>query len=118
MVIEDEALSLEMMEDYVGRRKDLKLVCVGSQLSEIKKLIDEHNPSIIFLDLGIPIGQSTDFHYGMFPKSTTIIIVSAIPLNLYQGELPKGEIYELPKPVSFECFDRCVNEALAKRRKE
>ncbi|SDL77388.1 putative two-component response-regulatory protein YehT [Sphingobacterium mizutaii] len=118
MVIEDEVLSLEMMEDYIGRRKDLKLVGICHQLSEIKEIVEKHKPAIIFLDLKIPIGDATDFHYGMLPKTASIVVVSGIPLNYYKGELPTGDIFELSKPVSFECFDRCVDKVLKKRGME
>lgn len=118
LVIEDEALSIEMMEDYIGRRDDLLLLAIGSELSEVKDILEIHRPSIIFLDLIIPPGVCGDFHFGKLPPDASIVVVSGTPLNLFRGTLPKGDIYELPKPVSYENFNRCVNEVLAKRLKD
>ncbi len=114
IVIEDEVLAIEMMEDYIGRREDLELLTIGTELSEVLSLLENHNPSIIFLDLVIPSGVCPDFHLGKLPATSSIVIVSGIPLNQYKGELPKFEIFELPKPVSFASFDKCVDEVLDK----
>lgn len=116
IVIEDEVLAIEMMEDYIGRREDLELLGVGTQLSEVIGLLENHQPSIIFLDLVIPPGVSGDFHLGKLPATSTIVVVSGIPLSHYRGFLPQGDIYELPKPVSFESFEKCVDEVLGKRK--
>lgn len=118
LVIEDEALAIEMMEDYIGRRDDLVLLAVGSELSEVKDILDKNTPSIIFLDLVIPPGACGDFHFGKLPSDASIVVVSGTPLNLFRGILPKGDIYELPKPVSYESFNRCVNEVLTKHVKD
>jgi len=116
IVIEDEVLAIEMMEDYIGRRGDLELLGVGTELSEVMDLLENHTPSIIFLDLVIPPGDAAGYHFGKLPATSSIVVVSGIPLGHYSGILPKGDIYELPKPVSFESFDRCVNEVLNKRK--
>lgn len=116
IVIEDEVLAIEMMEDYIGRRDDLELLGVGTELSEVIGLLENHQPSIIFLDLIIPPGISAGSHLGKLPATSAIIVVSGIPLSHYRGVLPKGDIYELPKPVSFESFDKCVDEVLDKRK--
>lgn len=115
LLVEDEPLSIEMMEDYISRRPDLELVAIASEMSEIQGLVAEHLPSIIFLDLVLPIGTSTGFHFGMLPETSSIVVVSGVPLSHYKGKLPKGEIFELLKPVSFENFERCINKVLLNR---
>ncbi|SKB88653.1 hypothetical protein SAMN05660226_03623 [Parapedobacter luteus] len=118
LLIEDEALAIEMMEDYIGRRDDLVLLAVVSELSEVKDILVKHTPSIIFLDLFIPPGACGDFHFGKLPSNASIVIVSGTPPNLFRGILPKGDIYELFKPVSYDSFNRCVDEVLAKHLKD
>lgn len=115
VLIEDEPLAIEMMEDYIGRRDDLILLVVGSELSEVKSILDKYKPSIIFLDLVIPPGECGGFHLGQIPPDISVVVVSATPLNHFRGKLPAHELYELPKPVSYESFERCVNEVLKKR---
>ncbi len=114
MLIEDDALAIEMMRDYIDRRSDLALIGVASQMSEIQGILDQYTPSIIFLDLVIPPGESCGFHFGMLPPDARIIVVSAIPVARFKGILPQGDIYELPKPISFDSFNRCINQVLIK----
>ncbi|MEN5196967.1 hypothetical protein [Sphingobacterium faecium] len=115
IVIEDNVLAVEMMEDYIGRRDDLELLGIGHELSDVKFLVEKHNPSIIFLDLVIPPGESKGYHIGKLPATSTVIVISGVPLSEYRGILPEGKIYELPKPISFRSFDTCVNEVLDMR---
>lgn len=114
-MIEDEAIAIQMMEEYIGRREDLMLLGIGTELSEVRLLVEKHIPNFIFLDLMIPSGVSGGYHLGKLPSVSTIIVVSGVPLSEYHGVLPEGEIYELPKPVSFERFSKCVDEVLSKR---
>lgn len=116
VVIEDEVLAIEMMEDYIGRREDLELLAVGTELSQVMDLLENYKPAIIFLDLVIPPGESAGYHFGKLPVTSSIVVISGMPLSHYNGILPKGDLYELPKPVSFESFDRCVDEVLNKRK--
>lgn len=114
MLVEDEALAIEMMRDYINRRDELVLIGIASQMSEIQDILDQFTPSIIFLDFTVPPGESDGFHFGMLPPDANIIVVSAIPLAHFKGNLPKGDIHELPKPISFDSFNRCVNQVLDK----
>jgi len=118
LIIEDEPMAIEMMRHYIGRRDDLKLIGVVSELQELNQALEKLTPSIIFLDLMISPGIPEKFHYSNLPRSASIIVVSAIPLRYYSGTLPKGKLFELPKPFSFENFDRCVNEVLSTRNKD
>lgn len=114
LLIEDEVLAIEMMVDYISRRGDLELLAVGTQLAEVRDILEKHRPAIIFLDLVIPPGESGSYHLGKLPVTSSIVVVSGIPLSHYKGVLPKGDIYELPKPVSFANFDKCVDYVINK----
>lgn len=116
LVIEDEVLAIEMMVDYISRRGDLELLGIGTELSEVIDLLEEYSPAIIFLDLVIPPGESAGYHFGKLPVTSIIVVVSGIPLSQYKGVLPKGDIYELTKPVSFASFDKCIDEVITKGR--
>ncbi|MDF2476429.1 MAG: putative two-component response-regulatory protein YehT [Sphingobacterium sp.] len=114
IVVEDDVFSIDMLKDYINRKKELVLSGIGTELSELKQLLEYVSPSIIFLDLIIPPGESMGFHYGELPQSSFIILTSAIPLYLYNGPLPKGTLYELPKPISYENFSKCVDKVIVK----
>jgi len=63
ILIEDEALSIEMLQDYISRRSDLSLVGSAIERSEIQSLLRICSPTIIFLDLVIPYGDNNDFNF-------------------------------------------------------
>lgn len=109
ILIEDEALSIEMLQDYISRRSDLSLVGTAIERSEIQSLLRICSPTIIFLDLVIPYGDNNDFNFSKFPESSIFVIISATPLSHYNGEIPIGEIHELLKPISFENFNKCID---------
>jgi response regulator of citrate/malate metabolism len=112
ILIEDEALGIEMLQDYISRRSDLSLVGTATQRSEIQSLLRICSPTIIFLDLVIPYGDKNDFNYSKFPKSSIFVIISATPLSHYNGEIPFGKIHELLKPISYENFNKCIDKIL------
>lgn len=116
ILIEDNALAIEMMEEYIGLRDDLELLGTAIQRSEIQNLLNRCSPSIVFLDLIIPYGERNDFSFLQFPSSSIFVTISGIPLSHYQGELPPGEILELYKPISKEEFNRCVDIIMKKSK--
>lgn len=112
LLIEDDAMAIDMITDYINRRDDLILQGIGTQQSEVRLLIKDITPSIIFLDLIIPPGDSKGFHWGELPSSSFFAVISGIPLNIYKGPLPNGPIFELPKPISFKEFNICVEKII------
>ncbi|MGF7028712.1 MULTISPECIES: hypothetical protein [Sphingobacterium] len=112
ILIEDEALAIEMLQDYISRRNDLILLGTAIERSEIQSLLRICSPTIIFLDLVIPYGDKNDFNYSKFPESSIFVIISATPISHYNGEIPNGEIHELLKPISFEDFNKCIDKIL------
>lgn len=118
ILVEDDALAIDMLEDYINRKHELILKGVGTELSEVKQLLESIDPSIIFLDLIIPPGESNGFHYGEISNKSFIILTSAIPLHLYKGPLPKGPIFELPKPISYEKFSICVEQVIVELKNQ
>ena len=118
ILIEDDAMAIDMISDYINRRDDLILFGIGSELAEVKRLVQKLTPNMIFLDLIIPPGESNGFHLGQLPASSCIALISGIPLHLYRGPLPAGPIFELSKPISYTNFSRCVEKILFKLKSE
>lgn len=112
LIIEDEQPATEMLMDYISQRRELKLLGIAAQLSEVENIIKNVAPSIIFLDLIIPMGDNTKFNFEELPISSNIIITSALPITSYKGLLPKGRLFELNKPISQEKFNQCIDKIL------
>jgi|SRR5690606_1245984 len=109
LIVEDDWFAIEMMAGYVGRRSDLELAGIVQQLDELPDALITAEPDIVFLDLIIPQGAPSGFHFGLIPASVTVVIVSAIPVHAFHGILPQGIVAELLKPLSYENFDTCID---------
>lgn len=112
LIIEDDWFAIEMMADYVGRRKELTLVGIVQELNELPYALGATQPDIAFLDLVIPQGAPSDFHFGLIPPTVTVVVVSAIPTASFNGTLPPTVAEELLKPVSYESFNACINRII------
>ena len=115
LIVENEPFSIEMIKDLVASRKDLKLLGVVTEMEQLAKVVRSLKPDIIFLDLIIPLGNCGDFHFGMLPQESSIVVVSAIPLSHYKKRDLLTNPRELCKPVSFERFNRCLDDVIRER---
>ena len=118
LLVEDDAIAIDMMKDYIDRTAELVLIGIAIELADVRSLARNPMPTIIFLDLIIPPGETKGFHLGELPESSYYVIISGIPLNLYKGPLPKGRLYELNKPISYEGFSKCVETILKELKLE
>ena len=101
-----------MMADYVDRHNDLTLAGIVRELYELSDTLANTKPDIILLDLIIPQGAPSDFHFGIIPPTIMVIVVSAIPSHSYTGILPTTIAAELLKPVSYEHFADCIDQQI------
>src|SRR5690606_5107695 len=91
-------------------------VGLAVQLDALESLLNTVVPDIIFLDLIIPTGNAHGFHYGLLPKSSSVVVASAIPLSHYEEARLLDNPYELPKPASIEKFNQCVDKVISERK--
>lgn len=112
LIVEDDWFAIEMMAGYVGRHNELALVGIVQQISELANALAATEPDIVFLDLIIPQGAPTDFHFGLIPPEVTVVVVSAIPITLFDSALPPTVADELLKPVSYETFNDCIDRII------
>ncbi|MEC3880604.1 hypothetical protein [Parapedobacter sp. 10938] len=115
IIVENEPQSIAMMKDCISSRTDLRLVGVAKELEQFRLLLTDVTPDIIFLDFVIPPGIARGFHYGMLPKGSSIVVISAIPLHLYADAHLLHSPYELPKPVSLNMFNQCIQQIITAR---
>lgn len=113
VLVEDEPLAIELMSNHISQRKELGLLAVVRDLDGLQELLANFKPSIIFLDLKIPSGDADPAElYRQISKDTSIVVVSAIPFSVYNSSLKLPVAYDLPKPVSRERFNGCIDEVL------
>jgi len=118
LIVENEPLAIRMIEDCIAHRADLEVAGIATELAELKEMVGRFVPDIIFLDFIIPPGNAQGFHFGMLPKSSSIVVISAIPPHQFDGAQYLSNPYELLKPVSIAAFDRCMEQVIADRNEE
>lgn len=106
---------IEMVKDLVTSRNDLSILDIVTEMEQLARSVHETVPDIIFLDLVIPLGNCGDFHFGMLPQESSIVVVSAIPLSHYKNRHLLKNPRELFKPVSLERFNSCIDEVINER---
>ena len=118
ILVEDEPLAYGMMQEYIRSSEHLALLGTARTLAELKELLLKLTPEIIFLDLIIPPGGCRDFDYSMLPADATVVVISGIPLAVYDQQHLLNNPIELLKPVSHERFISCVGTVVEERRRK
>lgn len=112
LLIEDDSLAIDMMTDYIGRRDELLMVGIVQERCEILGALNLTKPDIVFLDLVIPSGGPSGFHFGLFPTSLAVVVVSATSTDCFTEQLPPIVTYQLLKPISFNDFEACIDRII------
>ncbi|MEO1657813.1 MAG: response regulator transcription factor [Pseudomonadota bacterium] len=60
LIVDDQVLTAEHLAKGVALRDDLQLIGMGFTLEEGLKLLTEHQPRIVLVDLGLPDGSGMD----------------------------------------------------------
>lgn len=61
IIVEDEVASQEALRNYLLQYcADVEVLDVANDINEGKKLIEEHQPDLVFLDVEMPFGNGFD----------------------------------------------------------
>lgn len=111
IIVDDEPLALEILEEFVKKVPELKLIKKCQNAIEAGKALRKHEVDLIFLDIQMP--QITGIE---FAKSLThppkIIFTTAFSQYALDG-FELNAVDYLLKPISFDRFLKAVNKALA-----
>ena len=115
LIVENEPFVIDLVKDLATSRDDLFILSVVTEMEQLARSVHETVPDIIFLDLVIPLGNCGDFHFGMLPQESSIVVISAIPLSHYKNRHLLKNPRELFKPVSLERFNDCIDDVITER---
>ena len=109
IVIDDEALAIDLLEDYISRVPFLSLVGKFTRATDSMELIRNGNVDLIFLDIHMPDITGIQFLKALGAESM-IIFSTAYPNYALEGFNLKILDYLL-KPFHFDRFVQAVSKA-------
>ena len=106
IIVEDEILAQQVIQNHLEKTPQLELVAICQNADEAKKVLDNNEVDLIFLDLQLP--GATGLHFlRSIPDPPFVIITTAYAeyaLESYEFNV----IDYLLKPISFERFTKAI----------
>lgn len=114
LIVDDEALALDVLENYVQRTEFLQLEARCRSAVEALAILNDRRIDLVFLDIQMPGITGIQLLQALSNKPD-IILTTAYPDYALQGfEL---EVLDyLLKPIAYERFLKAVNRHLTKRQ--
>lgn len=108
LVIDDSLTIRGILETILGRHKDIEIIGLASDVEEAKRYLQERQPDVITLDLGLPGIDGMEFlaELAEGPHAPVLVVSSS---TQDKSEKAQAAI----KAGAFACFDkaRLVQEA-------
>lgn len=109
LVVDDERLARKELQKLLKPFKDLKIVGEAANSDEAIKLIDEHKPDLIFLDIQMP--GKTGFELLDDLEETPLIIFTTAYDDFALQAFEVNAIGYLVKPVQLDRLNEAVDKA-------
>ena len=103
MIIDDEPFARDDLRYMLDQHEDIEVAWETGKFDQAKKLLAEHQPDVVFLDLQLRGGSGFDLLPDIRSDTTRVIIVTAHEEYIGQAE-STGAVDCLLKPVSADCL--------------
>ncbi|RBL92481.1 LytR/AlgR family response regulator transcription factor [Chitinophaga flava] len=110
-IIDDEPLALDILESYIQRTNQLKLIAKTSQLATIIQLVDEKRVDLVLLDLNMR-GINMDSLQYLLSKDCRFILVTAYPRDVLTDKGLDNDFGYIAKPASYKRFIKEVERVV------
>jgi DNA-binding LytR/AlgR family response regulator len=111
MIIDDEPLALDVLETYIAKMPDLKLVGRCSNALEANEVLRKNDIDLIFLDIQMPQVSGVDFIKAL--ENPPMFIFTTAYSNYALEGYELNAVDYLLKPISIDRFMKAVNKALS-----
>ncbi len=114
LIADDEAPARQLLAEYLGRFPQISIVAVCTDGAQAVRAIDEHRPSLAFLDIHMPVltGLEVLTRIRHLPR---VVFTTAHPEFAVRAFEVNAVDYLL-KPYDFERFSTAVDKALKASR--
>ncbi len=109
IIVDDEPLALEVLETYVEKIPDLRLIAQCSSALEANEVLHKKEVDLVFLDIQMPQITGIEFVRSLHDPPMVIFTTAFSDYALEGFDL--GAVDYLLKPISFERFMKAVNKA-------
>ena len=117
VIIEDEALGRSTLRAYLTKYcPEVRLMAEAEIIIEGRKIIDAHQPDLVFLDIEMPYGTGFDLLEQFDELPFHVIFITAYSQYAIQA-LNLSAAYYILKPISIEELENAVQK-VAERMKE
>jgi DNA-binding LytR/AlgR family response regulator len=110
LIVDDEPLALDIIETFVARIDDLKLIRRCSNAIEAKEALEEHHIDLMFLDIQMP--QITGIEFLKSLEKPPMVIFTTAYSNYAIESYDLNALDYLLKPISFDRFQKAVSKAV------
>lgn len=118
IIIEDEAISRSTLRSYLGKYcPQVKLLGEAENIIEGRKLIEQHQPQLVFLDIEMPFGTGFDL-LEQFEKLPFEVIFITAYSNYAMQALNLSAAYYILKPISIEELEIAVGKIEARLQEQ
>jgi len=110
IIIDDERLARQELKTLVAKWDEIQIIAEAENAIEAKKLINQHAPDLIFLDIQMP--QKNGFELlEELDKVPEVIFITAFDEYAIQA-FDVSALDYIVKPISTERFDKCIQKAI------
>jgi two-component system LytT family response regulator len=114
IIIDDEPLARKVVKEYLSSRKDIELVAECGDGFEAVKAIQQHDPSLIFLDIQMPKINGFET-LELLEKKPGVIFTTAFDEYALKA-FEQNAVDYLLKPFSHERFDKAIDKFIASNK--
>lgn len=110
IVVDDEPLAQEILESFIERSTQLRLVKKCSNALEAFEVLHSITVNVIFLDIKMPVISGLDFIRSL--KDPPVVIFTTAFADYALDAFEMEAIDYLLKPITYERFEKCINKLL------
>jgi len=109
MIVDDEPLAVKLLESFVAKTPELKLLGSFTDSVEAINAIKEQQPDLLFLDIQMPDLNGMELAH-MIPSETRVIFTTAFKEYAFESYEVKALDFLL-KPIRYNKFIAAVEKA-------
>ena len=109
MIVDDEPLAVKLLESFVAKTPELKLLGSFTDSVEAINAIKEQQPNLLFLDIQMPDLNGMELAH-MIPSETRVIFTTAFKEYAFESYEVKALDFLL-KPIRYNKFIAAVEKA-------